>query len=423
MHRQLQAGLLLGVFVAALMLVLSTGLVTAGPSLQAGPTATPTIPPIDEQASLSSFEALAAAVDAENLEWENASLWEGGTLGLEDVAQYTLVYAVGEQMPDFSVPAEDGAVAFALEDAEGPLLLNFWASWCGPCRLEMPLLLAAHEDPNRPFDLVMVNVWDDGPSFEVYAQTEIPEDMISARADGDALPDMFGIQAIPVTVLLDADHVIQMIHIGNVTPAVMDMLYALAGGEAPEQAVVEDQPGLPPGEATLEQLAEAADQANHRVGASTLWREGTLGVEDGFRLAVQVGEKLPSMGLMTLDGEPFRLDLAGEPYMLNFWASWCGPCVEEFPRLIARQQIESTPYQIAFVNVWDDPFTAVDFLNDYPDDLFVVVDTEGRFADAYSIEFIPTTILVDAQGIVQMIQLGTISDEVLDFAGALTAAE
>ncbi len=170
---------------------------------------------------------------------------------------------------------------------------------------------------------------------------------------------------------------------------------------------------------TLAVLAREAEAANRDEGAATLWRNGMLGYDDGSRLGIQIGDKFPAFGLTTQQGDVLLLDMLGTPVFVNFWASWCGPCIGEFPVLIARHQDPAAPYQVVFVNVWDDEFTYRQFLADYPSDILAVFDVTEHLPDVYGLDFIPVSVLVDERGMVQMIQFGPVNDPVMDFASAL----
>ncbi len=410
--------------VLLVMLVLGGALAWAAPPEQKDatltPTATSTVPPLPSPSAGvdpadPDVAALAAAAHEENLDWGNITIWPQGLLGDPDLAYLGAGFSVGQELADFVVPTLDGGV-FVLAKLTGSHLLNFWASWCGPCDLELPLLLEAHADAAAPFEVVLINVWDSQADYESYAAARIPPTLVTGRAPQE-LADQLSIQAIPVSILLE-DRWVEAVHIGNLTPAVMDLLYELAGSAG---AVVEAPPAAPD-EARLSELAQAVERANRAAGAATLWRGGMLGVASSDRLAVQVGDKLPAFGLMTGQGQVFRLDMVEEPYLLNFWASWCGPCASEFPLLVDRHGDPATPYRIAFVNIWDDPYTAAQFLAAYPPDILSMIDAAGDLPDLYGIRFIPVSILVDAEGTVQMIQLGPVSQAVLDFAGALVGS-
>ena len=58
--------------------------------------------------------------------------------------------------------------------------------------------------------------------------------------------------------------------------------------------------------------------------------------------ALRAGDRAPDFALADLDGEPVRLaDYVGRPVLLNFWASWCLPCVEEFPILAEALEVHA----------------------------------------------------------------------------------
>lgn len=202
----------------------------------------------------------------------------------------------------------------------------------------------------------------------------------------------------------------------------------LAGATAPQQKNVGTATATPLAMATLvppvvaadegvlQELGEAVAVANQQVGASTSWRDHPAG---DAALPVAVGEKLPGFGLVMLDGSTFRLDVADEPLLLNFWASWCGPCIEEFPLLIAADGDVAQPYRVAFVNVWDDAYTYEEFLGDYPGARQVMRDPNGAIANLYGLEFVPISIFIDETGEIILIQHGVVHEAVLELAAAL----
>ncbi|MBN2469905.1 MAG: TlpA family protein disulfide reductase [Anaerolineae bacterium] len=184
-------------------------------------------------------------------------------------------------------------------------------------------------------------------------------------------------------------------------------------------------PLVPPAAATqashavdLAALAEAVHQHNLEGSASTLWAGEMLGLKAPPHIGLSIGDKLPAFGLMTQAGEPFQLDLHGRPLLVNFWASWCPPCVEEFPLLIEADRA-GLPYDVVFVSIWDDPYTFAEFLEDYPPDLRVMIDTANTLPGLYDLEFVPISVVIDSEGIIQLIQLGPVNESVVKFAAAL----
>jgi len=409
------------------VLLAATGLLVVGAATPAARlTVTSTPPPLSPsplavQDGEERLQALAAAVHEENLAWDNVTFWQGGMLGDPALAGLRLAVVVGERFPEFTLPLLQGGQA-RLADFSGPLLLNFWASWCEPCRLELPYLLEIHADPQAPFSLLLLNQWESDADYRVFAEQTFPPALAVGRAP-DALIGRAGIQGIPVSVLLDAEQRVVAVHVGNLTGAVVDMLYVLAepaAGNAAQDAGT----GLSTGTATpagLQSLAEAAGQADLAGGATTLWAGGRLGVQEEVDLAIAVGDKLPAFGLMARDGRPFQLDLVGEPVLVNFWASWCEPCKVEFPLLIAADDDPGSPFRVVFVNIWDEPHACEEFLAGYPGDIPVLIDSGGALPALYGLEYIPVSILMDAEGIVLLIQRGPLNPEVLALAVVLVS--
>lgn len=414
--------------------VLLSGLsAAAAPLSQAQATPVPSMvpPPVTPGPVTEDLAALVAVAEAENLEWDNVSFWSQGLVGSSRFERLRIGYEVGQDLPSFEVPLFDEGT-FPLGGIAQPTLINFWATWCGPCLLDLPLLLDAHADREAPFQIVMVNVWDEADAYREFVQDELPSTMLSGRG-ADDLPDQLGLQAIPSSVLLDGNREIMAVHIGNITPGVMAWFYALAGQTSSVSVSAEgaggiDVPQLEVPEETfdsqaLQELAVAAGQANRTLGGTTMWHGGMLGVPAGEQLVLEIGAKMPAFAFTEVDGEIFRLDLIDRPTLVNFWASWCGPCIEEFPLLVALDQNPTSRFQVVFVNVWDDAITAQQFLDDYPSDIRTLVDADGVLADLYQLAFIPVSIVVDANSRVVLIQYGPVNTAVIELIDAVLAAD
>jgi cytochrome c biogenesis protein CcmG/thiol:disulfide interchange protein DsbE len=113
---------------------------------------------------------------------------------------------VGSPAPDFSLPALDGDGEVRLADFRGrPVIVNFWASWCNPCRQEFPLLQQALRD-HRSDRLAVIGVTyrdipDDSRDFVSQMRATWPQ----AVDDDRAVAKAFGVRSIPVTFFVRAD--------------------------------------------------------------------------------------------------------------------------------------------------------------------------------------------------------------------------
>ena len=128
-----------------------------------------------------------------------------------------------------------------------------------------------------------------------------------------------------------------------------------------------------------------------------------------------VGRPAPTWTLQTLDGATLSSDdLAGRPYVMNFWASWCPPCVEEHPVLAATWEERGDDLTIVGVLYQNEPRDAEGFLARYGDAGYPhVIDDAGRLAIEYGVTGPPETFFVDADGIVRAKQFGPLTPELM----------
>lgn len=116
--------------------------------------------------------------------------------------------------PDFSLPARDGG-SLRLSDLRGQVvMINFWATWCGPCRQEMPLLQQIHAR-YEPLGFVMlgVNVEPDSAVAQQWLQG-VPVTFPILFDQQNAVSAQYGIQGMPSSVLIDREGRVRHVHRG-----------------------------------------------------------------------------------------------------------------------------------------------------------------------------------------------------------------
>ncbi len=108
----------------------------------------------------------------------------------------------------------------------------------------------------------------------------------------------------------------------------------------------------------------------------------------------------PDFTLTTLDGQKVRLaDLKGQVVMLNFWASWCGPCRQEMPLLNdIYASYKKAGFVLLGVNLDEAAAAAKGFLAKTPVTFPVLHDAEGKVADLYKNQAMPSSFFIDRKG-------------------------
>ena len=128
----------------------------------------------------------------------------------------------------------------------------------------------------------------------------------------------------------------------------------------------------------------------------------------GGNPAPQVGKPAPDFELPDLSGQSVSLgDLQGKPVLVNFWATWCGPCVYEMPYIQeVHDEWEGKDLVVLAINVGEGSSEVQQFMEDNNLSFPVLLDTNGKLAEIYSIRGIPTTIFIDMEGVIQAMKIG-----------------
>lgn len=132
---------------------------------------------------------------------------------------------------------------------------------------------------------------------------------------------------------------------------------------------------------------------------------------------LNIGQVPPNFELKRTDGTTFNLsELRGERIVVNFWASWCPPCRAEMPDMakFAREHDDVTIVAVNTTTSERDVADAESFVAPYEDAFEVVYDENGMVGDAYRIQAMPTTYVLDENGVIVAKQFGAIDHAWLD---------
>ena len=131
---------------------------------------------------------------------------------------------------------------------------------------------------------------------------------------------------------------------------------------------------------------------------------------------ISEGVQAPDFTGVTPDGDTYQLsDLRGRPIAVNFWATWCAPCRVEMPELQAAYEAHGGEgFVILAINAGDTPEATQAFIDELDLTFPSILDENGDIVDLYEIRVFPTTIWIDAEGIVRAENFGPLTSEMID---------
>lgn len=120
------------------------------------------------------------------------------------------------------------------------------------------------------------------------------------------------------------------------------------------------------------------------------------------------GQSAPDFVLKSATGDNLRLsEYRGEVVMINFWATWCGPCRQEMPHLEdLYNRYQRVGFNLLGINIDDDSRRAMQMVKELGVTFPVLFDEKKEVSKLYSVEAMPVTLLLDRSGTVRHVHLG-----------------
>lgn len=129
--------------------------------------------------------------------------------------------------------------------------------------------------------------------------------------------------------------------------------------------------------------------------------------------SLQPGAPAPNFGLQLDDGRVLTLaDLRGRPVLLNFWASWCGPCRMEMPDIVNVANGNGDLVVLA-INAHEGMDVIEPFAQEFNMTMPIVRDTKGEVMDAYAVRGLPASVFIRPDGTIYTIWSGLINENTL----------
>ncbi len=136
----------------------------------------------------------------------------------------------------------------------------------------------------------------------------------------------------------------------------------------------------------------------------------------GLATAPRPGSAAPDFELSTTEGAQLSLaSLRGRPVLINFWATWCGPCSIEMPAIQAQYEKHAPALAVLAINFDESPDAVDAFVEEFKLSFDVLLDPGGQINEqTYQVRGYPSSYFIDENGIVQAVHIGIMTEGQLE---------
>ena len=136
---------------------------------------------------------------------------------------------------------------------------------------------------------------------------------------------------------------------------------------------------------------------------------------EGRQVKIKRGEYAPNFTLTDTAGEEVTLlEHRDKVVLINFWATWCPPCLQEMPDIQSRYEMHSQNLSVLAINDGDTLSQVTSFQNELGLSFNPLLDPNGSITTLYQVNAFPTSIFLDEHGIIRFIHIGLMTADQLD---------
>lgn len=337
--------------------------------------------------------APAVAISSPQPDTAGGNAAAGASAANESPAAQGLPDLRGKAAPAFALKTVDGKTV-SLADYKGKaVLINFWATWCGPCKVEMPWLIDLQKKyAGQGFTVLGISEDDGSPKSVSDFASKIGVNYPVLMAT-DAVSHAYGgVDYLPTSYYIGRD--------GKVVTEI--------GGLISKQEIETNIQKILAPPASSPAVAASADESSIPAASGPGSAEGMPDLQ---------GKAAPGFSLKTPEGKPLSLaDYKGKAVLLNFWGTWCAPCKLELPWLMKLQK-KYAAQGFTVVGIAEDEDSAKNVLDfstrmhiDYP-----LAMSDDTINHAYHCcDYVPTSYYIGRDGKVMFEAGGLISESAME---------